>query len=221
MAIQQILGTETPEPGFGDELLEAAMRLLRRVGRGARQTKLGRLSRNQQIRMRALGINLGNNELSVSEFNQQMEFEIDIEHVVAAAIYRGSKLDQLTTQDKLLTLARIAGELGFLNRLVVQWQGGQVTQGRLAARSQMYGSAVRPTYYSVGGGDLADKGFTLERNLLSPVDNCEGAGSCIGETAKGLEPVGTLIPIGNRICLSNCQCRIEYINVQTEATVIL
>ncbi len=215
---------ETPnqiEPSA--EALEAAARLLAAIGasgRARRQTLLGRLSQLQQRKLRALGIDLGNADINTRRYTTEMEAEIEAEHTAAAAIFRGS-LEDLTSDDSRVIRSRVNSELGFLSGLVIGWVGNTVTQGKLASRSQMYGSATRPTYYAVGLPALESEGFTLERNLLSPVDNCTGGGSCIQETARGLVTINTLIPIGNRVCLSNCQCRIETVNVSTDARVIL
>ncbi len=188
--------------------------------RARRQTLLNRLSILQRRKLREIGIALGNGDIDAQRYTIEMTHEIETEHVAAAAIYRRG-LDELTTQDNLVVRSRLNSELGYLGGLVVGWVGGTVTQGRLASRSQQYGAAVRPTYYAVGTADLRSEGFELERNLLSPVDNCEGTGSCIQETQRGFVTVGELIPIGNRLCLSNCQCQAEYVTVAMDARVVL
>lgn len=215
---------ETPnqiEPSA--EVLEAAARLLAAIGAGGRarrQTLLGRLSQLQQRKLRALGVDLGNGELTTPQYTRAMESEIEAEHTAAAAIFRGG-LEDLISDDSRVIRGRVNSELGFLSGLVIGWTGNTVTQGKLASRSQMYGAATRPTYYAVGLPALESEGFGLERNLLSPVDNCEGAGSCVQETARGFVTIGTLIEVGNRICLSFCQCQIETVNVSSDARVIL
>ena len=61
-----------------------------------------------------------------------------------------------------------------------------------------------------GEGIEAEKraGMTEERNFLEPdADHCQ---ECWDEAAKGWSPLGTLIPIGERTCLTKCQCKFEY-----------
>ena len=59
---------------------------------------------------------------------------------------------------------------------------------------------------------MMEQGKTECRNVLGPADHCEGANSCIEQTAKGWVPIGggAMVPIGSRLCLSNCRCRLEY-----------
>lgn len=205
------------------EILEAAALLLVAIGASGRarfQTLLGRLSQLQQRKLRALGIDLGNADINTRRYVAEMTAEIEAEHTAAAAIFRGD-LEDLTFDDSRVIRSRVNSELGFLSGLVIGWIGNTVTQGRLASRSQMYGAAVTGTFFATETESMRSEGFELYRNILHPADHCDGGGSCIEQTNRGLVPIGTLIPIGSRLCLSNCKCSLEYIKVDSEARVIL
>jgi len=214
---------ETPGVGPPEGTLELAALLLSLIGFGRRvrkQVLLARLSVLQQRKLRLLGIALGNSEIDVQFYQREMTNEIEAEHTAAIAIWL-DELEELSEIDEELLRIRLNTETGYLSGLIAAWRAGSVTQGRLASRSQMYGAAVRPTYYQAVNATAISEGFELERNLLSPVDNCTGAGSCTQETGRGFVSIGTLIPIGNRVCLSNCMCRLEFIKVDSQENVIV
>jgi hypothetical protein len=62
---------------------------------------------------------------------------------------------------------------------------------------------------------MRDRGYDEESNLLAPAEHCEGQGSCVEQTTRGWVPVGSLIPIGGRLCVTNCKCQIRYRNSET------
>jgi hypothetical protein len=74
----------------------------------------------------------------------------------------------------------------------------------------MYVNASRRTHHKVERKAMRDAGKSTERNVLGISDHCEGSGSCLAETARGRVPLGALLDIGARKCISNCNCHIEY-----------
>lgn len=84
--------------------------------------------------------------------------------------------------------------------------GAQKLNGQIVSRARQYGQNARTTFENtIARGDRA-RGYTSERNILSPGKNCAG---CEGEAARGWVGMGELIPIGSRTCKSNCRCRVE------------
>lgn len=84
--------------------------------------------------------------------------------------------------------------------------GAQPLDGRLVARSRLYGQNARTVFETTRGrGDRA-RGYTQERNILHAVQHCAG---CVAESARGWVPIGELVPIGSRQCKSNDRCTIE------------
>lgn len=83
--------------------------------------------------------------------------------------------------------------------------GEQPLNGRLTARARMYGQQARIVYEKVKARDAASRGMAEERNVLRAGESCS---QCKAESAQGWVPLGTLVPCGQRICLSNCKCSI-------------
>jgi hypothetical protein len=82
-----------------------------------------------------------------------------------------------------------------------------VAAGELARRLMMYAMSGHAAVQSALGDRARERGLTSERNILAIADNCTG---CVVETGRGWVPIGSLVPIGERDCLSNCLCTYEY-----------
>jgi hypothetical protein len=112
-----------------------------------------------------------------------------------------------------------AADLGFIGtQLKEQYQylrdfalqikkGEQALDGTLVARAALYGQAARGTYERVVARAARNGGATQEKSVLGAADHCS---KCVGEAKKGWQPIGTLIPIGERTCLANCHCTFQY-----------
>ncbi len=89
--------------------------------------------------------------------------------------------------------------------------GKQKLDGKLLMRAQMYMEAARgESFHATERREREIRGFTEERSVLHPADHCEGAGSCTEQEAKGWQKIGTMIPIGRRLCRTKCRCTVEY-----------
>jgi hypothetical protein len=86
-------------------------------------------------------------------------------------------------------------------------QGRQALDGTLLARAELYTQAARGLYEDVVARAARNGGSSSEKSILGSADHC---GDCVGEAAKGWQPIGTLIPIGQRQCMSNCRCSMSY-----------
>lgn len=82
--------------------------------------------------------------------------------------------------------------------------------GHALQRAELYAEAARATYHRTNQEKQQARGMTEERNVLHLADHCEGEGSCVEESFKAWQPVGTLIPIGERLCGPRCKCTLEY-----------
>ncbi len=107
--------------------------------------------------------------------------------------------------------AQIASELGYLDVFADDVVAGRVPRdGRFARRAMLYGAAGWGFYMLLRGREAARRGYGEERNILDPgAEHCQ---ECVGETDKGWQPLGSLVPIGGRQCRSGCRCRMEYRN---------
>lgn len=111
--------------------------------------------------------------------------------------------------------AQIAAEIGYLDAFADDVAAGRVPRdGRFVRRAMLYGAAGWGFYMALRGREAGRRGYDEEQNVLDPgAEHCHG---CVEETAKGWQPMGSLIPIGSRQCRSGCRCRIQYRNAAGE-----
>jgi hypothetical protein len=83
--------------------------------------------------------------------------------------------------------------------------GTQPLDGRVVARAQMYGQGARVAFETIRARDDRERGLDEERNVLHADSSCA---TCKDQSALGYVPIGILLPIGSRSCLSRCRCTI-------------
>ncbi len=110
--------------------------------------------------------------------------------------------------------AEVARQLGYLDAFADDVAGGRVPlDGRFVRRAMLYGGVGWAFYQMLRSQVAGRRGYTEEQNVLDPsAEHCQG---CIAETDRGWQPLGTLSPPGDRTCLSNCRCYLEYRNSET------
>ena len=85
--------------------------------------------------------------------------------------------------------------------------GRQRQNGTMDARARLYGQAGRATYELIRRRESAGAGFGYERNVLHAADHCA---QCVAEAGRGWVPIGTLTPVGQRTCRTQCRCTLAY-----------
>ncbi|GCE49190.1 hypothetical protein EI42_06007 [Thermosporothrix hazakensis] len=85
--------------------------------------------------------------------------------------------------------------------------GKQALDGTLLARSALYTQAARGSHEAMRERVARIGGARLQRSILGIADHCTG---CLQEARKGWQPIGSLIPIGQRQCKSHCRCTMQY-----------
>jgi hypothetical protein len=153
--------------------------------------------------------------LSLGAWQAEMQAAIKLSHVAAAVIAHGGR-EQMTPARYGSVGRAIRDEYGFLREMAAQIADGrQPFDGTIATRARMYGQAARSTYERARTGDQAGRGYAFCRNVLRAAESCSG---CRAETAKGVVPTGSLVPVGSRRpCLRNCKCVIRYFRTAEEA----
>lgn len=105
----------------------------------------------------------------------------------------------------------VSSELGYLDAFADDVAAGRVPRdGRFVRRAMLYAAAGWGLYQILRGRVAGWRGFHEEANVLNP--GAEHCGGCVAETDKGWQPIGTLLPIGDRQCRSNCRCHLQYRN---------
>lgn len=185
-----------------------------------RNTATGRWVSRQQVRQ-ALDITLDRSRNEVARLSRELVAgrinladwqratarEIKSMHMASAALAKGGWA-QMTPQDTGRVGRILRDEYAYLANFAQQVKSGQQRlDGSLVARANLYAQAPRGTYHAVEERGMMEQGKTECRNVLGPADHCEG---CLTETAKGWVPIGAITPIGQRLCLSNCRCRLAF-----------
>jgi hypothetical protein len=156
---------------------------------------------------RTLADQYRNGEISLGKWEREMRSLVKDTHILNAAAAKGG-WDQLTQADYGRVGQIVRDEYNHLSGFAGELSAGfQRTDGTMLTRAQLYTRGGRRTYESVTGSVAEDAGNVEERSILHPADHCQG---CIDEAAKGWQPIGTLTPIGQRTCLGNDRCTMEY-----------
>ncbi len=105
---------------------------------------------------------------------------------------------------------QVKAQYQFLRGFVQDIQKGLVLDGRFVNRVGLYIEAGRATLSLFERLRNKERGKGEERNLLGVAEHCTGDNSCTQQTSMGWVPIGTLLPIGQRLCKVKCKCMIEY-----------
>jgi hypothetical protein len=145
--------------------------------------------------------------ITVDEWQVTMREEIKRTQLASEMLARGGRA-QMTPADFGRVGQRVRVQYGYLRDFASQLVDRSIrTDGSFLNRAKMYAAASRGAFHETEGDVLADAGYTLERNILAIAEHCE---QCVIETRRGFVAIGSLIPIGERTCLVNCRCRLEY-----------
>jgi hypothetical protein len=151
---------------------------------------------------------LNADEIEPHEWHEKTEREISAMHLALGLIAIGGLAALTRThlarikaraeeQEKYLLVFKIAIELGF-----------QRKDGTLINRASMYADSGVHTYENIKREMFKDKGFDEEHSHLD--SGAQHCGQCPEESAKGWQPLGSLIPPGGRACRSHCRCWMTY-----------
>lgn len=166
---------------------------------------------------RTLADLLRNQQISLADWQLQMRDHIKDVHLNAAAAQRGG-WQNMTQADFGRVGQRIRVQYEYLDNFAKQIADGtQPLDGRFLVRSQMYTDAAVATYDRFEVNAFNNAGFDQERSILEP--GARHCGQCESEAARGWQPLGSIIPIGERTCLTRCRCTKEYRNSILEMVV--
>lgn len=146
-------------------------------------------------------------ETTLDAFRAEAARMIEETYWEAALLLFGPLLYSLPgIMNTVLELIRL--QLAYLDRLISDLQSGrQLLDGSFLRRFAMYAGSGWAALQELARQEAFMDGKREERNRLGVAEHC---GGCIEETEKGWVPIGTLVPIGSRDCLSNCRCHMEF-----------
>lgn len=165
-------------------------------------------SRNAMI---ALAEQLKSKKISLTDYRTATMQQLKVLHVSQATAAKGGWA-QMTQTSYGQVGGRLAYQYRRFNLLIGQIESGkQKLDGRFTQRVQMYANAGRATFAESERAAMGERGMDEEKNVLGQAEHCEGASNgCIEQSRRGWVKIGTLVPIGGRICMTNCQCHLIY-----------
>lgn len=167
---------------------------------------LDRAIRAEGLRARDLSEQLRANAITMREWDAGMREVVKNTQLFSAAAGRGGWA-QLGPREWGMVGQRVRVQYEYLAQFNAELRAGLGRDGLFLNRAQSYAGAGRPLYYQVEQDVRKATGATEERSVLHPADHCVG---CTAQAASGWVPIGTATPIGERDCLNNCICTMEY-----------
>ena len=165
------------------------------------------IANGASARMAAASERMLAGDLLLAEWQSMMMREVKLSQLAASTIAHGGQARMGFSQYGAAG-REIRTQYDYLRNMAEQIADGtQPLNGSLAARAKQYGQAARVTYEREYGRDQAARGYQACRNRLQPAEHCA---QCVEQTNRGWVMVGSLVPVGQRVCRSNCRCRIEY-----------
>ncbi len=187
-----------------------------RLGAGRKETPRSREVRaglqmvtRSKVNMQNASVALRRGQIDLVEWQLRMAREIKNVHIAELALARGGTFN-MTPADRARAAEMIRFQLEKLVNFAEQIKDGKVNlnQKRFLTRAGMYGDAGKTTYWQGVRQNSIDLGMTQERNVLGITEkHCTG---CLDQTGRGWVPIGQLIPVGQRICLTNCLCNVIF-----------
>jgi hypothetical protein len=161
----------------------------------------------ETVKIRDISQRLIDGDITLADWQGQTASMLKTLHVAMGVAAVGG-FDQASQADFGYMGSLIKKQYQFLAKFAQDIASGkQALDGSLLSRAELYAQYGRAIFEDMVGREAANGGATQEQSNLGAADHC---GDCVTEAAKGWQPIGTLIPIGERQCLANCHCSMEY-----------
>jgi hypothetical protein len=170
--------------------------------------------RSAQGNMRNLSDQLIARRISLAEWQLGMQREIKIVCTISGVLGRGGWM-ALSQADYDFLNRLTARQFSYLNKFAREIaSGAQPLNGHLRRRSEMYAKAARGVFEEMRRRfEQMDNGKVFERRVLGAGEHCQTRGDipgCVELAALGWQPIGTLPPIGESPCITNCKCHFDF-----------
>lgn len=156
--------------------------------------------------IRVLSQKLVQGWISLANWELQIASELKFLHIANQVAALGG-LHNYNVDAENRAFVILENQFSYLHRFATQIANGDQKLSGVLSRIDLYVHAARATYEAERNIVMQEAGYTYESSILHSGDSCQG---CLGENAKGFQPIGTLIPIGERDCLTRCHCTLDY-----------
>jgi hypothetical protein len=147
---------------------------------------------------------LADGDLSAAAWEAQMATTLRDAHLTATALAVGGWAQLPPYESDLVD--RLTGEFEYLAGFRAALP--DLSDAQQAARATLYAQSVWATYQQMRGALADQSGMDEERSVTDPA--AASCAECDALEADDWVPLGTLPEVGERECLSNCRCGIEY-----------
>lgn len=154
----------------------------------------------------SLARSLQSGKITLQEWQLGMRDTLKSIHLASSALAKGGWA-QMSQADYGRVGFRLKEQYAYLEKFAKQIENGYLLDGRFLNRVQLYAQSGRLTYHMVQRSEMLLRGMTEEQNILGAADHCS---ECVSETARGWVPIGDLVLVGQRICMTNCRCSIGF-----------
>lgn len=159
------------------------------------------------MKAQTLGQQLIDGKVTLADWQGQMTSNLKTLHVAMGVAGNGG-FQNTSSADFGFIGSLIKKQYAYLRDFAKQIADGvQALNGSLLARAALYVQAARSTFEFVVARASGNGGATQSRSVLGIADHCK---ECVSEAAKGWVEIGSLIPIGERLCKTNCRCSLQY-----------
>lgn len=155
--------------------------------------------------------------ISLAQWQLEMEKQVKLVNVISSALARGGWA-QMTPSDWGWVGQRVRTQYQYLRNFANDIANGkQALNGRLVLRARMYAQSARSTFQEMRRRYMRIyKNAAFEARVLTPgAEHCKSTDQrpgCVELAAKGMQPIGTLPPIGVATCLTFCLCHFVFYN---------
>ena len=161
------------------------------------------------LRMQNVAQQLVDGRINLAEWQVQTSALLKNLHS-AMGLAAGGGLNNISASDLGFVASQIKEQYKYLRNFALQVKRGeQKLDVSLVARAMSYAQASRATYENTLQRRARAAGLSLEKSVLGSVETSH-CGDCQGEASKSWQPIGSLIPIGQRSCMSQCRCHFIY-----------
>lgn len=161
----------------------------------------------ESMKAQTLGQQLIDGKVTLADWQGQMASNLKTLHV-AMGVGGNGGFQNTSSADFGFIGSLIKKQYSFLRDFAKQIaEKTQSLNGSLLIRAAMYAQAARSTFEFVVARAAGNGGATQSRSVLGIADHCE---QCVSEASKGWVEIGSLIPIGERLCRANCHCRLDF-----------
>jgi len=169
------------------------------------------------MNLEQLAADLKAGNITLAEWEAGMRQYLREQYEAAMILAKGGR-DFITQSDWGFVGAQAKKQYQYLDGFAAEITANPtawLTGGRLQARVGLYAQVGYTALEEDIAREKLKAGFTEERRVLGPVrtEHCEDTANrpgCVELAAKGWQPIGTLPPIGEASCWSNCKCSFEY-----------